>query len=321
MEILAINNEQLVQFSINKKINNVFLSKDFIECFVDVKPFGIFSKDKQLKGVFILQQFKRLKFLKQLSNPSFTPNCQLYFSSEAKNKAKKNSEEKKVMQCIVDFLENREEQIFSISFPENWIDFQPFYWNNYKVITNYTYQISLSKSKEEIFEAMSTERRKNINKAQKDGVIISEIKPNKKALDLIVNTFNKQGKTINKKAIESILFKVANESNSVCFIASNKEGEIIAVSFYLFNGSKMTYLFGGYDSLNKHEGAGALTMWNGILYAKEKGFDIFDFEGSMVPKIENYFRGFGGNLVPYFRVNKAGFLIEEILKIKDKANF
>ena len=321
MEILEINSEQLTQFLVKNNIENVFLSEKFMECFSEVKPYGIFSADNQLKGVFILQQFKRLKFLKQLSNPSFTPNCQLIFNNEAKNNAKKNSEEKKIMQAIVDFLENRKESIISISFPENWIDFQPFYWNNYKVITKYTYQISLAKTEEKILDSMSTERRKNISKAQKDGVTVSKEIPTKETLSLIINTFDKQKKSIDKNAIESIFLKVGNEFNSACFVAKNKEGKIIAVSFYLFIDNKMLYLFGGYDTLNKHEGAGALTMWEAILYAKKKGFKVFDFEGSMVPKIEKYFRGFGGELAPYFRVNKGGFFVEEILKIKNRANF
>lgn len=321
MEIKKIDKNQLAKFSAKNKIENIFLSESYMEEFPEVKCFGIFSKDKQLKGVFLLQEFKRLKILKQLSNPVFTPNCQLFYKSEAKNNAKKNTEEKKVIQALVDFLEGRKENIISISFPEKWIDFQPFYWKKYKVITNYTYQIFLNKNEDELFKAMSTERRKNITKAQKDGIKIKRIKPNKEALFLILNTFKKQGVNINEKAIETILFKLSNKSNSFLYMAYNKEGKPIAVNFLLLTGNKLTYMFGGYDETNKHEGAGALAMWASILNAKEKGISIFDFEGSMVAQIENYFRGFGGCLVPYYRVNKASFLTEIILKIKHRVNF
>jgi hypothetical protein len=44
------------------------------------------------------------------------------------------------------------------------------------------------------------------------------------------------------------------------------------------------------------------------------GLRAFDFEGSVVPAIERHFRGFGGTLTPYFRVNKAWLPIEMVLK-------
>jgi len=65
-----------------------------------------------------------------------------------------------------------------------------------------------------------------------------------------------------------------------------------------------------YTDNNKHSGAGSATLWECIKKAKSLGLEKFDFEGSMNPKIEHYFRGFGGNLVPYFTVNKANIFIE-----------
>jgi endo-alpha-1,4-polygalactosaminidase (GH114 family) len=45
-------------------------------------------------------------------------------------------------------------------------------------------------------------------------------------------------------------------------------------------------------------------MWKSILKAKQMNLKIFDFEGSMLPNVERYFREFGGNLVPYYSCEK-----------------
>ena len=55
-------------------------------------------------------------------------------------------------------------------------------------------------------------------------------------------------------------------------------------------------------------------MWEAIKFAKKLGIKYFDFEGSMVPQIERYFRGFGGKLTPYYRINKAKLPLEILLK-------
>jgi len=58
-----------------------------------------------------------------------------------------------------------------------------------------------------------------------------------------------------------------------------------------------------------------------IKHSKELGISKFDFEGSMLPEVEKYFRGFGGNLVPYYSINKAKLPIEIALKFVKRTHF
>jgi hypothetical protein len=57
-----------------------------------------------------------------------------------------------------------------------------------------------------------------------------------------------------------------------------------------------------------------MSMVEAIRHARDLGLQTFDFEGSAIPPVEAYFRGFGGKLTPYFRVNKAWLPIEMVLK-------
>lgn len=59
-------------------------------------------------------------------------------------------------------------------------------------------------------------------------------------------------------------------------------------------------------------------MWRSILFAKQTGAQVFDFEGSMQPGIEKYFREFGGDLIPYAAVEKSGLLLSLLMKLRKR---
>jgi hypothetical protein len=130
---------------------------------------------------------------------------------------------------------------------------------------------------------------------------------------LVLQTHERQKRQINKAFLESILFRFANEKTGFAF--ATYRGDVpVACSFIVHDGRTAYYLLGGYNSEKKHHGAGALSMFEAIQHAQKLGLQAFDFEGSMIPAIERYFRGFGGKLTPYFSVNKAWLPVEIVLK-------
>lgn len=64
-----------------------------------------------------------------------------------------------------------------------------------------------------------------------------------------------------------------------------------------------------------------MTLDRCIAEAAQRGVPQFDLEGSMIPEIERFFRGFGAQLTPYFTVNRASFLLEMMLKRKWRHQF
>ncbi len=320
MSIRSIHIDELAIFIKKNNIDNVFLQPEFVSQNASINIHGIFAKDGQQKGVFLTETMPRLKILKAIATPKNMANCQLTFISSAQNPAKRNSEFKNVVEAITLYLDKLPGDVISISFPENWIDFQPFIWKKYKVTTQLTYQLELSESEEILFDNFSTERRKNVNKAEKEELIVKHIEPNKELLEMILGTFKRQRITADERAIDSVLFKTPSSSiiSTMTFDINNNP---LACNVCLVDSHKATYLFGGYSSENKHEGAGALAMWNSIKKAKERSIEIFDFEGSMIPQIEKYVRGFGGKIVPFYRVNKSSYLVEVLLKTKEKTRF
>jgi len=56
-------------------------------------------------------------------------------------------------------------------------------------------------------------------------------------------------------------------------------------------------------------------LWHAIKYALNKGKKAFDFEGSMDPGVEQFFRNFGGNRELYLVLKKNDSLL---WKVKEK---
>jgi hypothetical protein len=317
MEIKRIDIESLAKFP-NR---SVYASNIFLELYKNnLNVFGIFNSEK-LIGYFFTSTYKRKKFYTQLSNPVLTPNCGLTFELNSTNNARTLSNTKKILKAIASFLETRKESIISISFPYHINDMQPFIWEGYKAITLYTYLINLQLTEVELLANMSTERRKNIKRAIDDKLTVKQVNNSKEALDMVFSTYKNQGKEMDFKLIENIMMNFANQNNSVCNLTYNANNELLACNFCLYDNNKMTYVFGGYNKEKKHEGAGALGMWHSIKQAKEKKNNTFDFSGSMIPAIEKYFRGFGGEITPYYNINKASYFTETLLKIKDRSKF
>ena len=168
-------------------------------------------------------------------------------------------------------------------------------------------------SAEEIEKRFSPEHRNSIKKAIKDGVEVKLCDDYALVQKIILKTFSQKGESVNEENINSILFKIANPANSFAFTAT-LNGEIIAATFCLYDNKLCYYLLGGYSNESKQHGAGALCVYNSILKAKQLNIPAFDFEGSMIKEVEKYFRSFGGELVPYYTINKAKLPFEMILK-------
>lgn len=309
-----MGNEHLDDYyAMSSELGTVFGSREWHGIYNDkLNVFGIFDKGNKLTGGFHL--FETRKYgLKYYRNPPFSPHIGLFFENRSKNPAKAQSTVKNILSAVSNFLLSLRFRMFSAALPPGISDSQPFTWDGFKVIPSFTYRIDLSAGPERIFGEMMPERRNDINKARKDGIETIEVSDMDLVGNLVRKTFARQDKSLDMIHLESILNIYANENNSYAFV-SFQEGKPIATCFCIYDKRTVYYLLGGYDDQNSHKGAGASAIWKAIEKAAIMKVDFFDFEGSMVPQIERYFRGFGGALTPYYTVNRASLPIEILLK-------
>lgn len=296
-----------------KKHGTIFNTIDWLKMFGDkAHVCGIYDKGDNLIGGFTLYEEKKFG-LHIFRNPPFTAYIGPFLEIKADNPVTIMDTWKRVLSLIADFIESLSCSVVSVCLNKNVVDTQPFTWKKFKVAPAYTYILDMSKSIEDIRKGMSSERRNDINKAARDGLVVKRLDNFEVVKSLVLKTFSRQEVMINKDYLDKVLFEYASDTNSFAFVAF-EDGDPIAASFCVYDKSCAYYLLGGYDCEKKHHGAGALAVWEAMRYAQELGLKYFDFEGSMIPQIEKYFRGFGGQLTPYYRINKAKLPLEILLK-------
>jgi lipid II:glycine glycyltransferase (peptidoglycan interpeptide bridge formation enzyme) len=313
MRISPLTSDRFKEYSaIAKDYGSVFNDLKWLSNFDDkIKIFTINNNDRIVGGFFIYTE--SVVGVKYVKCPPFTPTNGLFVIDNAKNNSKVSSDRKKIITEIADFYRINGFGILRISFPYLFTDFQPFIWRKYKVIPNYTYILDLTNTEVNIFSSFSPEKRNEIRKSEKDNIIVTQVKDNMVIFRMIEQTFKRNKVKFNNEVLKKILFEFSNSENSFAYIANDGE-DILAFSYCVHDKQSAYYMFGGSSYENRHSGAGSSTLFECIKKAKLLGLKKFDFEGSMVPYIEHYFRGFGGTLTPYFTVNKANVLLELILK-------
>ena len=291
----------------------IFNRPSWLKIFNDkIQIYGIYDEGNNLIGGF--QLYKQKKFgLTIYRNPPLTPTMGPFLQIQTKNPVKVMNTWKEILYLMANIFENLPYSIISISLNKDIVDTQPFIWKKFKVIPGYTYIIDLDKSIEDISKEMSVKRRSNVNKALRDGLIVEYSDNLEIVKSLVIKTFLRQKKKINQYYLNKVLFEFANKDNSFSFISFQNKKPSAAI-FCVYDKNTAYNLLSGYDSKNSHNGAGALAVWEAIKFAKKLGIKYFDFEGSMVPQIEIFFRGFGGKMVPYYRINKAKLPLEILLK-------
>lgn len=304
MYLKKISIDELVYPNVWQNELTVFHQKEFLKIYLPyLRIAGIFNDHHELIGMFYY--FKKSKYIFQyIIPPPFIPYNGLVFYTNAEKEESKNSVIKEMHQHIVNYFQKTEKAHYiRFVLPPEFVDTQVFYWNKWKVKVHYTYQINLNQTKEELFNNLSPEKRKSIRKAEKDGIQVTETNDFETVKHLIIKTFSRQNKEVNQIYLNKILKEWANDSNAFAFVAYKKDIPV-AITFCVFDNQKVYYLFGGYDNEYAHHGAGVMCMWHSILKSKEMGKKIFDFEGSMLPNVERYFRDFGGKLTPYYVCEK-----------------
>ncbi len=172
----------------------------------------------------------------------------------------------------------------------------------------HSYIIDLSKSEEELKQAMHPKTRYNIKVAQKHGVIVKEMtndKGFKIYLDLLLQTIKRQKFYLHTQKYHRDLWSLLKKDKMAhIFIAFYQDKPLSA--FMVFTQDKrLFYPYGASSNENRQVMAPTLLMWEVIRFGKKKKLKTFDMWGSLGPKAKagdwgygfhRFKQGFGGEL-------------------------
>lgn len=182
----------------------------------------------------------------------------------------------------------------------NWL---PFYWQGFDQTTHYSYVLDVLNDMDGVFANFSESTRRAVRKAEKTVAI--------KDLDLdaflAVNakSFKRQDMQAPDTALIRRLEDAAAPRHARRIIgAVDEQGRVHAGAYIVHDERCAYYLLGGMDEALRDSQAMSLVMWEAIRHAGQVSRQ-FDFEGSMIEPIERFFRGFGANQSPYFKISKG----------------
>lgn len=309
MEVKVIDIQSKEYHDFIKSKASVYNTIDWLSIYKsNCKTMGVYE-GQHLLAVFNVYVFKK-SVLKFCIPPPYSPDCALLIKNTQQSEA--------VITCINEWLASKKNSAYSqfrFCFSYKEYEFTKLLKpTDFKQKKNHTYVLDLSAT-EDVQTLYAPKRRQQIRRAIKDELKVERVNELQIVYDLVIQTFVRQKRAVDSAFVKKILFEFANAKNSFAF-ATLKEGKPIVAYFCVHHNKEAFYLMGGYDENEKHIGAGPLAMNACIEHAKKIGITIYDFEGSMEPTIEKYFKEFGGVKKHYSCFEKSTAMGEMAVRIK-----
>ncbi len=188
----------------------------------------------------------------------------------------------------------------------NWL---PFYWKGFKQTTLYSYVLPLEDSEELIFNQIEKNYRQKI-RAAANKIQLRHDLPLQELHRMLGLSFERQqlGNPIGLGFLQRLYTALEQQGCCKLFFATDLQtGQTHSAALLVWDKTSAYYLMSGDDPALRTSGAAVLLKWKAIQYTKnELGLPLFDFEGSMIPGVEQGRRDFGAQQRPYFRVRRDG---------------
>jgi len=240
------------------------------------------------------------------ANPMLDKYLGILFSNENGNRQKIISKQYKQIELLTKELKDIKsfDYYFHPAF-DNWI---PLSWQGFTQQTRYTYRIDNSNPLDDIYKNFHGNVKNDIKNAQKEGIAIKENISFDEIWTLVNKTFIRQGSKspFNREKLQKFISKLKEKSAFVSFGAYDTNNNCIAVCGIAYEDKSSYLLLNGIDIEKQVRGANAYMIYESIKYFHNK-CRFYDFEGSMLPGVEQFYRRFGGDLTPYMKIWNDNF--------------
>jgi hypothetical protein len=275
---------------------------------------ALVHNDGRITGVWPFSADKKLG-LKLVRNPLLTPYLgPLFFYPEHLTVEQKASFEQKTFQQLWQQIPNWDS--FDLEAHLSFTNGELFSQKGFETTHHITYEIDLQQPEETLFSAFHTNHRNLIKQAAQHNKIVEGKECLPKLLTLHKETFSRKKKPYPFHAgmIKNLVTESIRLESGNLFATMDEQNNITACIFTVWDSEKMYLLLSTVDLECAHQGAVRLLIWHAIKSARDKGLKIFDFEGSMDPGIEAFFRRFGGARKTYLCASRNKSLLWKMKK-------
>jgi hypothetical protein len=194
--------------------------------------------------------------------------------------------------------------IFIQNFSPCFVNYLPFHWAGFSSSWRCTYVLNDIGDLGKLWHGFDETCRRAIRKAERKVSLRLDLKVDD-IWRTLEKTWKRQGSLVpySREMIKRIVERGAAGDFSRAMGAVDAGGNIHAVIIIVWDENTTYYLVGGGDPFFRESGAHSFLIWEAIKFSA-KVSRSFDFEGSMRPSIERFFRSFSAVQVPYMCVTK-----------------
>jgi hypothetical protein len=274
---------------------------------------GYFEVGRLVAGIPLMH--KRQFGFRTCGIPKYNPSWGVVMEPISGKQVTIASREMEILRVLAS--EIAKERIFYQSFHptlQNWL---PFYWNGFKQTSRFTYIIYDLSDLERVWDGFTHSTKGEIRKAEKLGLTVEECDIST-VQEAERKTFARQGLRHSTGTNLAAIYDIAKLRGAAqCFAVKDQEGTVHAANLLVWDSKAAYFLAGGADPKLRKSGATSFLIWHLINFASPRT-QSFDFEGSVVPSIERFFRSFGGQQVPYSWIMKFPFWLRCVLTLLRK---
>lgn len=246
---------------------------------------------------------------KRIVMPALTPFFQLDFSAlDSLKQTRSLSIQSHVVSALADFIDQLNPALVELNFlPFYWL---PFHHANFQVSPRITYRLSTAGV--DLFANLRGNIRRQIKKSQETHQV-SRGTDTQHLFALNKASYERKNDPhpFDAKHLAQLFNHLTDNKCGEVIELTEADGTVAAAALFAWDSTHLYYLTGGFRDDTQSSGAMSHVLWQGIQLAKEKQL-TFDFEGSMNPGIEYFFRSFGATPLTYFQVRKSNSKLYEL---------
>ncbi len=266
------------------------------------QPILIFDKEEKIEAAAIYHYKKKYGQTFILPLP-LSPLSGIWFRypTQAQKRHSRYHFEMKLTDAIIEKLPPTLLTITQLGIHfDNWL---PFMWRGYRQHTRYTYLIEDLSNIKAIFQNFSTNVKRNIKKGADLNVEISD--DTSVLYQLAQNSLARTGSKLNfsLNTLNVLYSAIKKNQSGQIFQVKNLDNQVLASVLIVWDREKAYFLLSGDDK--KHPSASTVLIWEILQKMSVKGIPTFDFEGSMLEPVENFYRSFGATRQAYHLIFRA----------------
>jgi hypothetical protein len=186
-------------------------------------------------------------------------------------------------------------------------DLQGFLWAGFDASLAYTFRFSAKQSLSEISKGMTRTHMQKLNKAKRLNLEVFRDDSVKTLLELNAMTFERKGTTVPYDAgLVARLWRAAQaRGQAALYVARTETNEAVAALLTVHDCRTTYQIVSGFHPEHPDVPGQNAVLWTALQEAISAGRN-YDFEGSSLRGVETFYRRWGCDAVPVWKIAKTG---------------